>query len=582
MARHATVAAGALVGPVLALAGVLGGGSHPERFDAKQVLITPAGADGVRVREVVDQDFGTVADRHGYERLIPNDFGVPIDVEASSPDAPDSLSVDSFGFETRIRVGDADTVVEGQHRYVLSYTLPDARISQGELAVDVIGNLEELETGRMEVVISGFDLAQARCNVGGFGDSGGCSFERDGEVYRAVIDGLAAGQGITVGGPITALTEPADVAMPPIPDRRADRRGVLALTMLPLGLAAAVGTHAMARRAGRNEVGAGGAADAAAGDVTGGVQLVPDSKMDELATIEFVPPKGLRPWQAAILLNERVDDVTIGAVISDLIAAEVLDARAADDGVELVRGPKFGSVAPEDQARADRLLGGDGVLRLGAYSRSLEQEWSAIGEAQRAAASGSGWWAKNAPGGHGYSYPRLLTTVIAALIALVAAGALFGLLRSWPIAIVLAVLIPATVAYVRYRPLLPVLSAAGSARLLQTESFRRFLDASEGKHVEWAYKNGMLREYSAWAVALGAANAWQRALAQAALPPPAMAQAAPMILYTHAPMFQSTHTRPAPTGSGGGGFGGGGGGFGGGFSSGGVGGGGGGGSSGSW
>ncbi len=581
-ARHVTVALSALVGPALALAGVLGGGRYPERFDAKQVLITPDGADGVRIREVVDQDFGTTADRHGYQRLIPNDFGAPIDVQASSPDAPDSVFVDTFGFETRIRIGDPDIVVDGQHRYVLSYTLPDARLSQGELAVDVIGNLEELETGRFEVVIAGFDLVQARCNVGGFGDADGCSFERNGDVYRAVIDNVASGQGITVGGPIAAITTPAEVPSPPIPERRSDRRGELALTMLPLGLAAAFGTHAVARRAGRNEVGGGGEADAAYGDLAGGVQLVPDSKMDELATIEFVPPKDLRPWQAALLLNERVDDTTIGAVISDLIAAEVLETRSAgDDVVELVRGPKFASVAPEDQARAERILGGDGVLRLGEFSRPLEQEWSAIGQAQRAAASGSGWWKKNPPGGHGYSYPRLLTTTLAVLAALVAAGALFGMLRSWPVAIVLAVLIPATVAFVRYRPLLPVLTAAGSGRLLQTESFRRFLAASEGKHVEWAYQNGMLREYSAWAVALGAADTWQRALAQAALPPAAMAQTAPLILYTHGPMFQTTHTRPAPTsGGGGGGFSGGG--FGGGFSSGGVGGGGGGGSSGSW
>ena len=40
----------------------------------------------MRIREVIDQDFGD-ADRHGYEQTIDDDFGVPIDITAESPDA---------------------------------------------------------------------------------------------------------------------------------------------------------------------------------------------------------------------------------------------------------------------------------------------------------------------------------------------------------------------------------------------------------------------------------------------------------------------------------------------------------------
>ena len=38
--------------------GLIGGGHHPERFDAKQITVSPVGADGLRIREVVDEDFG--------------------------------------------------------------------------------------------------------------------------------------------------------------------------------------------------------------------------------------------------------------------------------------------------------------------------------------------------------------------------------------------------------------------------------------------------------------------------------------------------------------------------------------------
>ena len=59
---------------------------RPEHFDAKQVTVWPDGADGVRSREVVDIDFG-IHERRGYQRIVPNDFGEPTDVSASSATA---------------------------------------------------------------------------------------------------------------------------------------------------------------------------------------------------------------------------------------------------------------------------------------------------------------------------------------------------------------------------------------------------------------------------------------------------------------------------------------------------------------
>jgi uncharacterized membrane protein len=122
-----------------------------------------------------------------------------------------------------------------------------------------------------------------------------------------------------------------------------------------------------------------------------------------------------------------------------------------------------------------------------------------------------------------------------------------------------------------YSRMLPARSAQGSALALQAESFRRFLHASEGKHVEWAWSNGLLREYSGWAVALGEADAWTRALAAANVPAPARASMGPIIVAGHRSSITASHTKPSSSGSGSGGF-----------SGGSVGGGGGGGSRGSW
>ena len=255
--RHVAVGASLVAGPALVLAGVMGGGVHDERFDAKQVLVTSAG-DGVRLRETVDQDFGTTQ-RHGYERIIPNDFGEPTDVVVSSPDAPDQTSITDMGSRTRIRIGDPDSTISGQHRYLLSYTLPDAQLSTGALALDIIDPGEELETGRFEVVLAGFELADTTCNVGGFGDVGGCELVRDGDLYRVVFEPLSAGDGITVGGSIVAITTPVDVPIPDPIDRRNDNPLPLAAGVGLLGAAAGFGGYRISRRLGRNEVGGAGA-----------------------------------------------------------------------------------------------------------------------------------------------------------------------------------------------------------------------------------------------------------------------------------------------------------------------------------
>ena len=67
----------------------------------------------------------------------------------------------------------------------------------------------------------------------------------------------------------------------------------------------------------------------------------------------------------------------------------------------------------------------------------------------------------------------------------------------------------------------------GSALWLRIESFRRFLAGSEAYHAEEAAKQGVLREYTAWAVALGEIDRWSNAVAAAAIPPDVARSATP-------------------------------------------------------
>ena len=72
-------------------------------------------------------------------------------------------------------------------------------------------------------------------------------------------------------------------------------------------------------------------------------------------------------------------------------------------------------------------------------------------------------------------------------------AATFGGLNDPVSAVAVAVLAVALVSYLVYRTMLPSRTATGSALTLRTESFRRFLEGSEGRHVEWAWDRGVVR-----------------------------------------------------------------------------------------
>ncbi len=582
--HHAAVGVSILVMVALAGSRVVGGGENSllraERFDAKQVTIWPDGSDGVRIREVVDIDFGP-SSRRGYERILPLDFGTPQDVTASSPDANSDVDVVLVGSDARIRVGDPDITFTGRHRYVLEYVLPEARVSSGDFVIGVISNDETFQTTRFEVVLTGFEFIDTSCDTGPAGSFGGCDLVRDDDGnFVTIIEPLDPGESIIVGGRIASTGETNLPAVPEPPARVPGGFSPLGLVMIPLGVAGAAAAFVWSRNRGSNEVmGAGGAADAAFGDlpVPGRSRLnadvptyrVPDSRLAELATIEFVPPRGLDPWQGSALLREDVDGDTVIAWFSEMIANEALVLTEIDSDITLAPGPNRARLSAVDQAHVARLFESKDALDLGSYDKDFAATWKLVAQEQSTFVRDSGWWDRGGPGigaaaGAGFVFAILLVFVLAALNL---GGALspvrVGPLTSPWVALGLGVMVPFVVALFAYRAMLPSRTATGSALTLRTESFRRFLAASEGKHVDWAWERGVLREYSAWAVALGTADAWTSAIESSNIVERDIALAGPLLLHTWGPTFTSAHVAPSTSSGGSGGFsaGGGGGGF---------------------
>jgi len=568
---RALLVVGALVVGVVAAAGAAVG--DDERITGLWAGAEVRAAGGARIVEVIDYDFG-VQRRRGIFRDVPG-LAPGDPVEVSSPTAPVDVDRSGSSHQSRIRIGDPERTISGRHRYTIGYRLAEVA-PDDRLAWDAVGTAWPVGIGHAELhVVAPYVLDQARCVHGGTGSDRPCRLAQPEPGHLvAEVDGLAAGEGVTLYAVGGRRLEAAPSLPPPPSGAAADPGSGLVWPAL-LAVAAALLGEAPAswlvRRAGRERVAVGGAAEAAwAG--TGGEVRVDAEKLASLATTEFVPPAELSPAQGGVVLAEAVGEQhklawLIGAAIDGYLDLEG-DGRA----VTLVRLPRRdGSAA----YLLDQAFAGRERLPLGAYDASFASAWQAVGNELSAWQRSSGLWD---PAGDRRRTGVRALGALAALAGL--AGAFLGGLAAnrwtaaWlPPAAAGALLAGAGLAAALCAWELRVRTPAGSGLWLRVESFRRFLAASEARHADEAAKRGVLREYTAWAVAVGEVDRWSRAVAgsaSAATPEAGYSTMAPWLWTATA----ATITEPKSSGGGDGGWSGGGGG--------GVGGGAGGGGGGSW
>lgn len=607
----ALLAGGGLVAGVVSLIGAAAGDT--ERI-ANFWISAQLQADGsAQVSEVIDYDFGIVgegAPKHGIERIVPGlDPNAPVQV--SSDDAPDGLQVMTDPGGTKLRIGDPNRTVNGEHRYRIDYPLPG--VARGTtFDWETFGDQWTVPIEHAEVhLLAPFELRDVRCFQGGSGSSGSCTVREvaPGHVV-AEVDDLDAREGVSLEG-----TTGGAVAMPAAPAAPADRPAEPGTGVLPpLGagvagaLVAAGGASWLVRRAGRERVAAGGAADAAyagvgpppamaapAGVGTSGLPGAPAPEafapgtappappgpwtrgepgtfggpvgevrldVDELAqmaTTDFAPPEYLTPPQGGIVLTEQVRPEH---KVAWLIDAAIDGAIRLDEADGKVKGlTRTGPGDAETGPILDMAFAGREEVSLGSYDEDFSQAWGEVGQQLEGWHDNSGFWDRGADS------RRVVVRVLGVLVAVfglaLAAGG--GYLcntegsRWLPLVAVGAALTGAGLAATIRGWELRVRTPAGSAAWLRVESFRRFLAGSEAFHAEEAAKRGVLREYTAWAVALGEIDRWANAVrASTAIPAEAgisYAYMAPLLIASTA----TTSTAPSSSGSGfsGGGFGGG-------------------------
>jgi hypothetical protein len=585
---RAIIGAGGLVVGVAAIGGALVG--DVERVERLWTSAALARDGSAQVTEVIDYDFGAVAaNKHGIFRVVP---GLAVDdaITVSSDDAPDAVEVtresSGGGPGVRIRIGDPDTTVTGRHRYRIEYPL--AGVAQGTTVDwEPVGLTWEVGIEEAEIhLVAPFELDSPTCFRGGAGSTDACEV-RDVEPGHlvAIVEGLDAGEGVSIEARAGSdLAEPPAAPAPPTSPPDDSGTGLLppAGTAAAAALVAGGAASALVRRAGRERVSTGGAADAAWGGAAppgatpAGEVLVDADDLASLATTDFAPPEYLTPSQGGIVLTEEVrQEHKVAWLIQSAIDGALDIGSNGDRSWEDMRLVRTGPGTPEEAAVLDLAFAGSTEIELGTYDRNFATAWGHLEQQLRDWQESSQLWD---PAGSARKIVVRVVGIVAAIAGL-AATVGGGLLanRDGPAWLLLAaaggVLAGAGLAAALRAWELRVRTPAGSAAWLRVESFRRFLAESEAFHASEAAKRGVLREYTAWAVAVGEIDRWQRAISAAAIPPQvsgvSYAYAAPFLLASTA------STATAPTSSGGGGFGGG-------FGGGSVGGGAGGGGGGSW
>jgi uncharacterized membrane protein YgcG len=562
----ALVVAGVLVAGLVALVGAVLG--HGEQVAAMWVGAELADDGSAQITEVIDYDFGSSFDKHGIFRVVP-DLSPEAAISVSSDDAPDDLEITTETAGTRLRVGDPNTTVSGNHRYRIDYPL--AGVAKGDqLDWDAVGTDWEVGIAEAEIhVVAPFELVDPQCFEGFGGSDEPCDVRQvePGHLV-ATVDGLESGEGLSLEAGIGSDLAAAP-ALPEPPTQRPDHPGTGLIP--PAGTAAAVALPAgivvlvAVRRAGRERVGTGGAAEAAwagSGNPTappspGSEVRLDHDQLAEMATIEFAPPGELTPPQGGIVLAEGVrPNHKVAWLIDAAIEGSVELVTEADQGgaTQLLRKAPG---SPETAPILDAAFGGRDELTLGRYDPSFAAAWTQLDSQLDSWQSNSGLWDARAD-------RRRLATRLLGVVGIVVGGACVlaggAAAGRWgpewlPVAAIGGLIFGAAVAATVAAWELHVRTVAGSAAWLRVESFRRFLAESEAYHAEEAAKRGVLREYTAWAVALDEIDRWSRAVnASTAIP------AAAGLHYVHtAPLLYgaTAAAATAPRSSGGGGGGGG-------------------------
>lgn len=500
------------------------------------VRIEPTGL--VRVHETIDYDFGVVP-KHGifrdvlvrfdYPPKANHDRVYPFQVESvrASEGTPgqytiESGDVDGIGLK-RIKIGDPDRTISGQHTYDITYTLRgvlNGFEDHDELNLNAIGPGWTVPIQRASVTVEApADITQVACFSGPLRSTLPCgSATSSGTTATFTQGNIAPGGALTVvvGVPKGAVPPPK-----PILEERFSLGTAFSVTPVTAGLGGALLLFVillfafLMYRFGRDRRYRGSAVDQAFGSDSGAEEYVPVLHHEE-TPVEFVPPDNLRPGQLGTLVDFTANPLDVTATIVDLAVRGylVIEEIPGEGGFlhkpdwKLTKKKEPDAELKDYERKLLEALFDDGNevqlsdLRYTFHTKMEEIQGALIEDAQS-----QGWFVRLP------SATRMQWGCLGVLVLLAGAGLMTLLIIFTHAALLGIPLLVAGILLTFGAYWMPQRTAKGTAVLRRTEGFRRFIDESEKERARFAEQKNLFSEYLPYAIVFGATGKWAAAFA---------------------------------------------------------------------
>ncbi len=557
--------------------------------------------DSIVVKETIVYDFGS-NERHGIFRDVPTtlryndrfDRIYPLDVVSvtASPGTPMQYTTeDPGGGITRIKVGDPDRTISGQHTYVLTYRVQGALngfADHDELFWNAIGSdwPVPIEKAAVSVTAPG-PIGRVACYAGPTGSRLPCgSTAVKGDVATFTQKALAPYEALTV---VVGL--PKGVATAPTPilrERRTLRRAfstssavVGAFAVLVIAVIAGFGR--VVWTTGRDRRYQGSQVDVVMGAPDGTPeQAVPLFEGDASAPVEFAPPGDLRPGQVGTIMDEVANPLDVTATVIDLAVRKHLVIEEIpktgwfgkpDWKLTKLEKPDDPLLEYESVLLRGLFEGGDEVTLSGLKTKFVSRLHDVQAALYRDAVS-KGWFSAR-PDQVRQRWVGIGIGVLAVGILLEFAAIAWTTLALLPLAVIVGGLLLLIGA--RW---MPRRTAKGTGMVRRVRGFRTVIATAETNMARFAEKENLFTRFLPYAIVFGLTEKWAKAFAALGRPPAdmswyvstnpfaylAFSEAMDGFTVTAAGTIASTPSGSGHSGFGGGGFSGGGGGGGGGGS----------------
>jgi hypothetical protein len=501
-----------------------------------EVTIQPDGV--LEVHETIVYDFGVVP-RHGIFRVVPVRTSVspkdgydrvyPLTVVSvsGSGDTPAQYTVEEDGDDERIKIGDPDRTITGEHTYDIVYRVRGAMnafAEHDELVWNAVGTEWPVTIEQATAIVHArADIQQVGCSSGPYGATFPC--DTTGSMGATAV--FAKKQLFPYNGMTFTVALPKGAVVPsptPILEERFSFTSAFRVTPATGGIGGAMLALLagivifLVWKFGRDRRYAGSAVDAAYGTARGdgedGGPEVSAPLREAETPVEFEPPEQLRPGELGTLIDFDAGPLDVTATIIDLAVRGYLKIEEVDKewyqfkhDWKLTKLPKEGQLRQYERTLYSGLFRDGDEVKLSDLKNTFAARMSKVREQLVDDAMSKGWFTRK-PGTVKVLWGLLGMLVLGGGIALtiLLAAETHAALLGVPVIIAGILLLIAA----RW---MPKRTAKGYSVLRHTLGFKRFIDESEKHRAQFAERANIFSEYLPYAVVFGATDKWAKAFA---------------------------------------------------------------------